>query len=104
MVDKILLGFTVFLSFGNCCMMIAVFFRFLSAPHKSLMTRIEELEKKVKKLEEESSEQKEGLQVIIISTMALIEYEMEYCLTEHKQLSEGLKKAKENLHVFLSRM
>ena len=102
MIDKILLGFTVFLSFGNCCMMVAVFVRFLSAPHKSIMNRVEELERKVKDLIEESSEQKKALQVIMHSTLALIEWEMQYCLTEHKEMSDGLKKAKEDLHDFLS--
>lgn len=102
MTDKILLGFTLFLSFGNCCMMLAVFFRFLSAPHKNIMTRIEELEKKVKDLEEDSSDTKKALQVIMHSTLALIEFEMQYCLTEHKDMSDGLKKAKEDLHSFLS--
>ena len=102
MIDKILLGFTLFLSFGNCCMMLAVFFKFISAPHKSIMSRVDELERKVKDLMEESSEQKKALQVIMHSTLALIEFEMQYCLTEHKDMSDGLKKAKEDLHDFLS--
>ena len=102
MIDKVLLIFTLFLSFGNCCMMVAVFLRFLSAPHKNIMTRIEELEKKVKDLEEDSSETKKALQVIMHSVLALLEFEMQYCLTEHKDMTDGLKKAKEDLHSFLS--
>lgn len=102
MVDNILLGFTVFLSFGNSCMMVAVFVRFLSAPHKNILTRVEELEKEVKELKEEKDEQKKALQVVLHSMLALIEFEMQYCLTEHKDMSDGLKKAKEDLHSFLS--
>ena len=102
MIDKVLLGFTVFLSFCNCCMMLATFYRFLRAPHKNIMNRIEELEKKVKDLEEENSGIKKALQVIMHSVLALIEFEMQYCLTEHKDMTDGLKKAKEDLHSFLS--
>ena len=36
------------------------------------------------------------------SLIALIEFEIEYCLTEHKVPSDGLKKAKEDLHLFLA--
>lgn len=102
MIDKVLLGFTLFLSFGNCCMMVAVFIRFLSAPHKNILDRVTDLEKKVKELEDDSSEQKKALQVIMHSVLALIEFEMQYCLTEHKDMSEGLKKAKDDLHGFLA--
>ena len=103
MIDKVLLIFTLFLSFGNCCMMIAVFVRFLSAPHKNILTRVEELEKKVKDFEEDSSETKKALQVIMHSVLALLEFEMQYCLTEHKDMSDSLKKAKDDLHDFLAK-
>lgn len=102
MIDNILLGFTLFLSFGNCCIMLAIFFRFLKAPHTSLLNRVLDLEKRVKELEENSEGYKKALQVIMHSMLALIEWEMQYCLTEHKEMSEGLKKAKEDLHNFLS--
>ena len=41
-------------------------------------------------------------EVVLHSLIALIEFEIEYCLTEHKVPSDGLKKAKEDLHLFLA--
>ena len=46
--------------------------------------------------------QDEALEVLIRSTLALIEFEVQYCLTENKQISDDLKKVKEDLHIFLS--
>ena len=40
-------------------------------------------------------------EVLIHSVMALIEFEIQYCLTEHKDMSKGLEQAKEDLNRFL---
>ena len=42
-------------------------------------------------------------EVIIESTLALIEFEMQYCLMENKQVSEGLNDAKVSLQKFLAK-
>lgn len=44
-----------------------------------------------------------ALEVINKSTLALIDFEMQYCLTEHKEISDGLKRAHDDLHEFLSK-
>lgn len=102
MIDKILLGFTLFISFCNCCMMIYTFVRFLSAPHSSLMSRVVDLERQIAEINRENSEMAKAMRVITHSVLALIEFEMQYCLTEHKEMSDGLKKAKDYLHDYLS--
>ena len=46
---------------------------------------------------------KETNEVLIHSTMALIEFEIQYCLTEKKSLSPELQRAKDDLQSYLSR-
>ena len=87
---------------ANICIMAFAFIKFLGRPHSNLDSRVTALEKRVKDLEEDLSETKKALQVIMHSVLALLEFEMQYCLTEHKDMSDGLKKAKEDLHSFLS--
>lgn len=98
------------LSFGNICIIGYAFLKFLGKPHNNLEARVATLE--VKQLETENSlrkgndrfrEQNDVNEVILHSTLALIEFEMQYCLIEHKQMSAGLEKAKEDLNRFLSR-
>ena len=48
-------------------------------------------------------EQNETNEVLLNSTLALIEFEIQYCLTENKHISPELQKAKENLHTYLSK-
>ena len=43
-----------------------------------------------------------ALKVVIHSVMALLEFEMQYCLTEHKEMNDGLKDAKKDLDKFLA--
>ncbi len=98
------------LSFGNICIIGYAFFKFIGKPHDSLESRVSVLEVKQKEVEQSLHqgndrfrEQHDVNEVIIHSTLALIEFEMQYCLTEHKQMSAGLEKAKEDLNKFLSR-
>ena len=49
------------------------------------------------------STQEKTNEVLIRSTFALIEFEIQYCLTEKKQLSKDLEKVKEDLHNYLAR-
>lgn len=42
-------------------------------------------------------------EVLIHSTLALIEFEIQYCLLEHKEMSKGLEKAKDDLNNYLAR-
>ena len=43
-----------------------------------------------------------ALKVLTRSTIALVEFEMQYCLIEHKEMSKGLEKAKEALDEFVA--
>ena len=93
------------------------FYKFLNKPHDSLEAKHEELKKKVEAHDVEINDikqalrqgndkfrdQDEAISVLIKSTLALIEFEMQYCLLEHKDMSSGLAKAKEELNNYLSK-
>lgn len=109
-VSTILPVMQLILSFGNICIIGYAFVKFLGKPHDSLESRVSVLEVKQKEVEQSLHqgndrfrEQHDVNEVIIHSTLALIEFEMQYCLTEHKQMSAGLEKAKEDLNHFLSK-
>ena len=96
-------------SFGTACTMAYTFTKFLSKPHDTLAERMTTAEVKIGEieriLEKQNSwhdDQEKANEVMIHSVLALIEFEIQYCLTEHKEMSDDLKKAKENLHNFLA--
>lgn len=64
---------------------------------------ISEIKQALKQGNDRFREQDKTNEVLIHSTLALIEFEIQYCLTEHKEMSKGLEKAKEDLNNFLAR-
>ncbi len=100
----------LFLSFGNVCIMLYAFKKFLSKPHDSLEERVAMLELEQREMKErlvkgndKFRDQDNTNEVLIHSVLALIEFEMQYCLSEKKPVTEELQKAKENLHSYLAR-
>lgn len=90
--------------------MVYGFGKFLSKPHDTLEQRVAVLELKQKEAEDRYFKQKEKLkdqdttnEVLIHSTLALIEFEIQYCLIEKKPMSKDLEKAKEDLHSYLAK-
>lgn len=109
MIDNITTGLQLFLAFANSCILIFAFIKLLGKPHTTLEHRVSDLERDVKELKEKKDDHEDkfekvdkALNVLIHSNLSLIEFEMQYCLTEHKEMSDGLKKAKDYLHDFLS--
>lgn len=110
MLQIILLLMQIFLAFCNICIMIFAFRTFLSKPHTTLAQEVAvlkhevaEIKKSLEKGNKRFTEQDSTNEVLIRSTLALIEYEIQYCLTEHKPMTEDLKNAKEALHAYLSK-
>lgn len=109
-VNNILPYLQIILTFGNICILGYAFLKFLGKPHDTLESRVAFLEVKQREVEQSLRqgndrfrEQQDVNEVIIHSTLALIEFEMQYCLTEHKPMSAGLEKAKDDLNHFLSK-
>lgn len=104
-------------SIGNLAVMIYALTRFLSKPRNELEARVLELEVLLKEVKEsllkgndkfrsydaKFETQEKANEVMLHSLMALIAFEIEYCLTEHKMPSDDLKQAKDNLNLFLAR-
>jgi hypothetical protein len=109
MVNTIVMITGLFVSVGNLCVMIYAFTRFLKKPHESLEEKILLLESKIKEIEnsllkgnDKFREQDETNTVLTRTTLALIEFEIQYCLLEDKPMSKGLEVAKEELNSYLS--
>ena len=92
---------------------IALFYagwKFTRKPHDTLESRITVIEQRIREIdlilgknEERISEIEEACGVMMRAVLALVEYEIQYCLTEDKQLSKGLEKAKESLDDYFAK-
>ena len=101
----------------NLGIMLFAFSKVLKKPHDKLIDRIVSLEVKVEELQDSLKQgndrfreygnrfekQYDTNEVLIRSILALIEFEMQYCIEEKKVLTDGLKNAKADLEKFLSR-
>ena len=102
---------------GNFGIMLYALSKFIKKPHDKLIDRIVSLEVQVDELKDSLKQgndrfrehtkrfekQYDTNEVLIRSVLALIEFEMQYCIEEKKTLSNGLTEAKKDLDKFLSR-
>ena len=80
-------------------------------PFKTLSDKVvEEHEVRIGKIEsslflgnDRFREQEATNEVLLRSILALVEFEIQYCITEGKPISKDLEKAKDDLHGFLSK-
>ena len=100
----------IMISCANLCILGYGFYKFLSRPHDNLETRISMLEVEHREMKASLSkgddrfrEQDDTNEVLIRSSLALIEFEMQYCLIEHKEMTDDLKQAKKDLREYLSK-
>ena len=98
----IMTGMQMILAFCNICVIGYGFYKFLNTPRDSMEQRITTLEVEVKNLKSSQENDQDTLKVLTRSTLALIEFEMQYCMTENKDMSDSLKAAKKDLEEFLS--
>jgi hypothetical protein len=106
-----LLPFTqLLLSVCNLIILAYAFRKFLGKPQEDLESRVGTLEYEVKDIRHSLMQgndrfrtQDEMNEVLIRTTLALIEFEVHYCETEQKPLSKNLEKAKDDLHEYFAR-
>lgn len=98
------------LNLGSLVIMLYALMRFLKKPQESIEERIKALEVEVdaikasiKQDDKRFDYQFDTNEVIINSLLALIEFEIQYCITEDKKPTKALEDAKERLNAFLSR-
>lgn len=102
-------GLQMLLNIFNIAALLYAFRLFLRKPRDTIETRIVELEVKVKEIDQSLHQgndrfkaQENTNEIILHSILALIEFEIQYCLVENKPMSEELKKARADLNSFLS--
>lgn len=102
--------FQLVLTFGNICVLAYALYKFLNRPHDTLEDRVNahdveiaDIKKSLLQGNDRFREQDDTNEVLIHSVLALIEFEIQYCLTEHKEPSKDLERAKDDLHSYLSK-
>ena len=99
----------IVLQIANILVLAWAFFKFLKRPHDTMDARVISLEAKIKEIEYSLKEGNDkfrelgnAVEAITRSTLALIEFEIQYCTLEGKGLSEELKQARSELHSYLA--
>ena len=102
--------FQLILAICNIAIIGYGFYKFLGKPHDDIKDRISDCELEIKEIkrsldrgEDNFKAQDDTNEVLIHSIMALIEFEIQYCLTEKKPMSKDLEKAKDDLHSYLAK-
>ena len=110
MVQTVQTFLSVIRSCANLIVLGYALYKFTKRPHDTLEQRISTCEIEIKNIKESLNHGQdkfrahdEAIRVLIHSTLALVEFEMQYCLMEHKDMSDSLKQAKDDLHSFLAK-
>lgn len=122
MVSFLMQYMDLILKFANIVIIGYTAYRFTKRPHDSLQERITALEDKVEKLDNEielrqrdfEQQLRQGndkfrsisnfLEVLLTCTLALINFEVHYCESEHKDISEDLEDARKVLNKCLAKV
>lgn len=98
-----------FLQFANVCIILFGFYKFLGKPHSTLEERVKKLESEVSDMKtslkqggKKFADHDKALEILTKNVLALVEFEMNYCLKEDYPASKGLEKSKEELNEYLS--
>ena len=112
----------LFLKLANILTLLYMAWRFTRKPQENLESRIKALESKVDDLEAKTNlrhkdfeqQLRQGndkfraiekfLEVLLTVSLALINFEVNYCVTEHKEISEDLEDARKSLNKCLAKI
>lgn len=107
--DALLKYMDLILKFANIAIICYGLYKFLGKPHSSLEQRVAQNEKDIAEMKGSLKQGNrrfsllaKGLEIIMRSVVALIEFEANYCMTEHKEFSDELKESKKELNSYLS--
>lgn len=103
-------GLQIILALCNIIIIAYGLYKFLGRPHATLEQRIAVLENEVQeikrgseKTEDRTTQTEETIEVIQTSMLALIEFEIQFCISHGELISDELKKAKDELHYYLAK-
>lgn len=109
MLQSISEGMKMFLQFANIVVICYGLYKFLGKPHSTLEQRVAKNENDIAAIKASLKQGNhrfnvliKGLEIIMRSVVALIEFEQNYCMTEHKEFSDELKTSKKELNSYLS--
>lgn len=122
MISTITQHMDAFLKLANIIAILFAAYKFTKKPQESLEERVSALEKRIEKDETEADlrqkeidlQLKKGndkfrsisnmIEVLLTCTLALINFEVHYCETEHKDISEDLEDARKVLNKCLAKV
>lgn len=122
MINNLTQYMDVILKFANIVVIAYASYKFLKKPQDTLSDKVIELEDKVEKLQTEfdirqreiEQQLRQGndkfrsheniLEVLLTCTLALINFEVHYCESEHKDISQDLADARKELNKCLSKI
>lgn len=109
MITALLPYLQTFLAIGNLCIMLYALKTFLSKPHNTLEDRVNEHEVKIKEIEtsllqgnDRFREQETTNEVMQSCMLALIDFELAYCIHTNYGDTEDLMRAKTELRKHLA--
>lgn len=109
MVQQILPWIQLILATMNVCALVFAFYKFLGRPHNTLEQRVTALEIRYKETEEslhrgndKFRNQETTNEVMQSCMLALIDFELSYCIHTHYEETEDLMKAKDKLRGHLA--
>lgn len=120
LIDFLLKLFSFLLTICNLTVILYTFKKFLGKPKDDIISRVVVLEEQIKLLKEEQKEknrvfeerlmrgndrfrdQDTSIQVLTHTSLALLEFEIQYCIESNKPVSQGLEDAKRKLNDYLA--
>ena len=110
MISEILPVLQLILTAGNVCILGYALLKFISKPHDNLETRVTSVENDVKEIkqsvrlgEDRFNDQEETNEVMQTCMLALIDFELSYCIHTKYEDTTDLIKAKDTLRQHLAR-
>lgn len=110
MIQMILPVLQLILTFGNICIIGYAFVKFIGKPHDTLETRVSVMEVDIKEIKQSLlqgndrfRDQEDTNEVIQTCMLALIDFELAYCIHTNYGDTEDLLKAKDVLRKHLAR-
>lgn len=110
MVNAVLPVLQTILAIGNICIIGYGFYKFLGKPHSTLENRVVALETEVREIKQNTGNgdkqiavNKEAMAVMQRCLLALIEFEINFCLSSGYTDTHDLEEAKRELHSYLAK-
>ena len=107
--NTLLNSLDVILKTANIAIIAYGLYKFLGKPHSTLEQRVAKIEAKIEDLERQQekdeiriNDNEDATEAIQKSLLALIEFEIQFCISHNEGISDELRRAKDDLHGYLA--